>query len=130
MPPPGRRPSGLREAALGAALSLALLGSGCALLVPPSWRPRAPMALAGPIQPDGEATAAATSASTEDLSRAVAADRSRLLELVSDPTRALIGGPSEDELRDIAGRLPHLQNELAERVDGESGARIRHPVIR
>ncbi len=130
MPPRRRLESGRREAALGAALVVALLSSGCALLVPPSWRPQAPMALAGPIQLDGEASDFADSSSTEELSAAIAADQLRLIEIVSDPARAPIGGPTEGELRDIAGRLPHLQNELSERDDAESGARIRHPVIR
>ena len=61
---------------------------------------------------------------------AVAADRLRLSEIVSDPTRTTAGGPTEAELRDIAGRLPRLQDELASRSTGEPGARIRQPVIR
>ena len=129
--PPRTRPRiGLREAALGAALSIALIGSSCALLVPPSWRQRAPMALSGPLQLPGDAAVATDPTSTEGLSEAVTADRLRLLEIVSDPTHATVGGPTEDELRDIAGRLPRLQDELAERGDGESGTRIRHPAIR
>jgi len=121
---------GHRRRALGAAVSIALFGSSCALLVPASWRSRAPMALAGPLELPGDAAVATDPTSSEALSEAVAADRLRLSEIVSDPTRATVGGPTEAELRDIAGRLPRLQDELALRSSGESGARIRHPVIR
>jgi hypothetical protein len=119
----------------------AVFVSGCALLIPPSWRGRAPIPLAGSIEPEdangsrdaspipGELSPA--DASIEQLRLQVDADQRRLVELASRPG----GGPladeaSEAELHQIADRLPRLQRELERRGAGEEGGRTRQPVIR
>ncbi len=125
-----RRRRGIETRALVAALALGLLAAGCALVVPPAWRSRAPIPLAGPLEVPSDLPAASDPTHDEALAAAIATDRLRLVEIVSDPARVIIGGPGEEELREIASRLPRLQNKLDARPGAESGSRIRHPVIR
>ena len=129
-----RRPASAWRVAVLALVS-ATLGSGCAMLIPPSWRAHAPVPLAGPIPAlNPEASAEATewaSLSNEQLLRLVQADHDRLVEIASAEAAGPHATPeSEAELRAIADRLPALQAELVARGAGGPGSRTRHPVIR
>ena len=140
----GRTPSS-RSAKARTAIVLALcttLGtSGCALLLPPSWRGRAPVPLAGPISAselhgttlDGAGGIPIDPAelSDERLLSIVESDRRRLIEIASEADEGPLATPeSEAELREIANRLPLLQHELDSRATTRKGSSIRHPVIR
>ena len=123
----GRSPS-RRVAAIALLASAALHLAGCALLIPPSWRGRAPVPLAGPIDPDlidGSArhqdeTLAALP--DDQLAARVDADQARLIEIASRPGSA---SQSDDaELRAIADRLPRLQRELERRRGSEPGPQV------
>lgn len=120
----GRRRSAacqVRGSATALLLCAAIFSSGCALLIPPSWRGRAPLPLAGPLEEgalDGSGVDEAELAamSDEDLARRVEADRRRLEEIASRPGEGpLADETSEAELRELADRLPRLQRELARR---------------
>ena len=114
-------------------LAASIAWTGCALLIPPSWRGRAPLPLAGAV----DTTAAAARASAGDpaidpstltderLLLLVERDRNRLVEIATHVERA-----SDPELREIANRLPLLLRELESRGAPLPGSRIRHPVIR
>jgi hypothetical protein len=132
-----RRMTGERVARAGTALllCLAMLEVGCALLVPPRWRARAPLPLAGDMPParaSAELPAEELARlSNEELLARIDRDRERLVALASRPEPGALASPeSERELREIAGRLPVLQRELLERGTAGPGTRIRHPVIR
>jgi hypothetical protein len=133
------------RASIALLLCAGVLGSGCALLLPESWRGRAPIPLAGPIDPaelDGPGSGGADDLATlsdEQLHAIVEADRARLVEIASADDSGVVatteGGPDRRpeataELREIADRLPRLQRELDRRGGGPSSSRIRHPVIR
>jgi len=122
-----------RNAAIAWISCAGLLGSGCALLIPSSWRGSAPIPLAGPIDPaelDGPAAEDLARLSDEELRARVAADRERLSEIASTAETAPFETPeAEAELREIANRLPRMQRELESRGGGGAGSRIRHPVI-
>lgn len=132
----GRTPSS-RGAKARTAIVLALcttLGaSGCALLIPPSWRGRELVPLAGPIS-ESELTTAPlgnpAELSDERLLMMVEADQNRLVEIASDAGKAPHATRESEELREIAKRLPRLQDELESRGTTRAGASIRHPVIR
>lgn len=133
----GRTPSA-RGAKARTAIVLALcttLGaSGCALLIPPSWRGRELVPLAGPIS-ESELTTAPVGnpaeLSDERLLMMVEADQRRLVEIASDAGKAPHATrESEELLREIAKRLPRLQDELESRGTTRAGASTRHPVIR
>ncbi len=125
--------SALGAAALGCVAALVLGGTnlGCALLVPPVWRTRAPVPLAGPIEAELSSTPTGTPAA---IVAAITADRRELVAIVSEPMQ----DPSDREsaearasgLREIAIRLPALQEELRAAGGEQPGQRIRHPVIR
>jgi len=110
-------------------LAASIAWTGCALLVPPSWRERAPLPLAGPV--DTSATPAETagldpaSLSDEKLLQLVESDEKRLVEIATQTEP-----PSEQELRAIANRLPMLLRELESRGTPLPGSHVRHPVIR
>lgn len=118
------------------AASIALIASGgCALLIPPSWQPGAPLPLAGDVDTTLAEADAGTSAdgtplnpetlSDEQLLLLVEHDRNRLIELAAQEQQM-----SNPELREIANRLPLLLRELENRGAEPPGSRIRHPVIR
>ncbi len=121
------------KAGIAVILAASIAWTGCALLIPPSWRGRAPLPLAGAV----DTTVTPTSASAADaaidpstltderLLLLVEQDRNRLVELASHVERA-----SDPELREIANRLPRLLRELESRGTLLPGSRIRHPVIR
>jgi hypothetical protein len=109
-----------------------LASSGCALLIPPSWRGRAPIPLAGPIGADGMDAAASeqgppepSQLSDERLELLIDADQERLVELASHTgTGPAERQRTETELREIADRLPRLQHELDRRRGDASRATI------
>ena len=115
------------------ALCTTLGASGCALLIPPSWRGRELVPLAGPIS-ESELTTAPlgnpAELSDERLLMMVEADQRRLVEIASDAGKAPHATRESEELREIAKRLPRLQDELESRGTTRTGASIRHPVIR
>ncbi len=125
------------KAGIAAILAASIAWTGCALLIPPSWRGRAPLPLAGAVDTTVAAARTPTGASTADaaidpstltderLLLLVEHDRNRLVELASHVERA-----SDPELREIANRLPRLLRELESRGTLLPGSRIRHPVIR
>lgn len=117
------------RAGIAALLAAQVACTGCALLIPPSWRSRAPLPLAGPVDPSSvEAEGSAldpSGLSDERLLELVEQDRSRLVELAGGAERA----PNE-VLQEIANRLPRLQRELESRGAALPGTRKRHPVIR
>ena len=127
----GRSPS-RRVAAIALLASAALHLAGCALLIPPSWRGRAPVPLAGPIDPDlidGSArhqdeTLAALP--DDQLAARVDADQARLVEIASRPASDAKAASQSDaaELRAIADRLPRLQRELERRRGSEPGPQV------
>lgn len=137
-----RRRRTIDPSSFGLAIALALVlvlaaGNGCALLIPSSWRGRAPIPLAGPIPADAgldeQAGPVPDPASLPDarLRELVAADHARLVELASSQTTGPHASPAaETEMRTIALRLPALQRELESRGAAGEGSRIRHPVIR
>ena len=100
-----------RGAALMRGAALVLIGTtlGCALVVPPTWRPRAPVRLAGPLATELPSTPTGERAA---IVAAIAADQRELVAIVSEPSQ----DPSDTKLRAIADRLPALQEEL--RVTG------------
>jgi hypothetical protein len=134
-----RSPSARRaNARLAIALLLCtMLGtSGCALLLPQSWRGRAPVPLAGPIPPSAIDGAVAgplgnpAELSDARLSEIVEGDQQRLVEIASKTGDGpLATAEQEAELREIANRLPRFQHELASRDTTRSGS-SRRPVIR
>lgn len=112
-------------------LCSAVLASGCALLIPPSWRGHAPVPLAGPIDPAQQEGSAPLpvgdlgALSDARLEALVAADHQRLVEIASQRGAGpLADASSEAELRAIAARLPRLQRELARRSGNAAGERI------
>ncbi len=110
-------------------LAASIAWTGCALLIPPSWRGRAPLPLAGPVDtseaPESPAGLDPTSLSDEQLLRLVESDEKRLVEIATQTEP-----PSEQELREIANRLPLLLRELENRGTRLPGSHVRHPVIR
>jgi hypothetical protein len=129
--------AGERVARAGTAvlLGLALLQVGCALLVPPGWRARAPIPLSGDMPPArasaGLPAEELAALSDDELLARLDRDRERLVELAGQPGQGPLASPeSEREIREIADRLPVLQREIAERGAAPRGSRIRHPVIR
>lgn len=123
------RPGRLLACALVAAF---LTASGCALLIPPSWRGRAPVPLAGPIATEGADPAAGergplepSQLSDERLALLIDADQERLVELASrSETAPGERQRTETELREIADRLPRLQHELDRRRGEASRATL------
>jgi hypothetical protein len=112
--------SGLAPVALGLCLIIGL-SSGCALLVPASWRSDFDIGLFGPI--DGKPRASRPENATQldpdqrrlhmrQLAADIERDRQELIDLVVDP-EASERSPTEDPvLRRIVERLPERQNEL------------------
>jgi hypothetical protein len=132
-----RRMAGKRVARAGTAvlLGLALLQVGCALLVPPGWRARAPIPLAGDMPPARSSAGLPAeelgALPDDELLARIQRDRERLVELAGQTGQGPLASPEfEREIREIAERLPVLQHEIAERGAGPPGSRIRHPVIR
>ena len=119
--------SALGAAALGCVASFVLCGMtlGCALLVPPYWRTRAPIALAGPIETELSSTPTGPPA---EIVSAIAADQRKLVAIVSESSQDPEARAAE--LREIAVRLPALQEELRAVGGEQPGQRIRHPVIK
>jgi len=117
-------------------VGLALTQAGCcALLVPPSWRPRAPIPLAGPMPPpeavaSGEDSSDLTSLSDAQLDARLDAAREQLVGLTLAARDPGAGAGSEREMRELAEQLPLLQREKRARGSAGPGSRIRHPVIR
>jgi hypothetical protein len=109
-------------------LAAAVACTGCALLLPPSWRSPAPLPLAGPVDtttPSARETGLDPSTLTDDrLVFLVESDQNRLVEIATQAEP-----PSHEELREIANRLPLLLRELDKRGTRRPGSRIRHPVI-
>jgi hypothetical protein len=117
------------QAGIAAILAASIASTGCALLIPPSWRAGAPLPLAGPIDTTmaaaGDAGIDPSTLTDERLLVLVEHDRNRLVEIATRVEPA-----SDLELREIANRLPLLLRELESRGTSLPGSRIRHPVIR
>ena len=109
-------------------LCLAVTQAGCALLVPPAWRPRAPVPLHGEIPAADEPSEELAHLSDADLEARIQQDRERLLALTVQAEGPMATPETEREIRDLAQRLPQLQRESRARGSAP-GARIRHPVI-
>ncbi len=110
-------------------LAASIAWTGCALLLPPSWRGRAPVPLAGAVDSNPASAADATldpsSLTNERLLQLVEQDRSRLIEFATQVERA-----SESELRAIADRLSLLVRELESRGTPVPGSPNPQPVTR
>lgn len=102
-------------------LAASIAWTGCALLVPPSWRGRAPLPLAGPVDTGAASESPAgldpASFSDEKLQHLVDSDEKRLVEIAAQTEP-----PSEQELREIADRLPALLRELENRETRQPGS--------
>ena len=120
---------------IAAILAGSIAWTGCALLIPPSWRAGAPLPLAGPVDTTIAAASIGASAGDAALDPSTLTDE-RLLEIVEHDRRRLIEiathlePASDPELRAIASRLPLVLRELESRGTPLPGSRIRHPVIR
>ena len=117
------------KAGIAAILAASIAWTGCALLLPPSWRGRAPVRLSGSLDASPVTTADATldpsSLTDEQLRLLVEQDRDRLIELATQDER-----DSERELREIADRLPLLLRELESRGTPSPEPPSRKPVDR
>ena len=117
------------KAGIATILAASIAWTGCALLLPPSWRGRAPVPLAGALDPSPASAANASldpsSLTNERLLLLVEQDRSRLVEIATQAERA--GDP---ELHEIANRLPVLLRELERRGTPLPGSPSHQPVSR
>jgi hypothetical protein len=95
--------------------------SGCALLVPPSWRSDFDIGLFGPIDgkpraPQPESTAPLDPDQRrlhmEQLAADIERDRQELVDLVVDPEASERSPADDPVLRRIVQQLPERQNEL------------------
>jgi hypothetical protein len=112
-------------------LSVVCAGAlSCALLVPKSWRVGTPVPLAGPIHANDAKTDDWSEISTKDLATQVDADHRRLMEIAATTEGEDTAERRLEEAREIAERLPALQEELRSRGGDASGPRPHHPTIR
>lgn len=111
-----------RLAPIALALCFAIgFSSGCALLVPPSWRSDFDIGLFGPIDgrsraPQPESTAPLDPDQRrlhmEQLAADIERDRQELVDLVVDPEASERSPVDDPVLRRIVEQLPERQNEL------------------
>lgn len=117
------------KAGIAAILAASIAWTGCALLLPPSWRGRAPVRLSGSLDASPVTTADATldpsSLTDERLRLLVEQDRSRLVELATQDERG-----NQRELREIADRLPGVLRELESRATPPPESPSPEPVSR
>jgi len=112
--------SGLVPIAIGLCLTIGF-SSGCALLVPPSWRSDFDIGLFGPIDGKPRARQPESTAPLDpdqrrlymrQLAADIERDRQELVDLVVDPGASERSPADDPVLRRIVEQLPERQNEL------------------
>ncbi len=112
--------SGLARVALGLCFTIGL-SSGCALLVPPSWRSEFDIGLFGPIDGKRRAHQQESAAPLDpgqrrlrmrQLAGDIERDRQELIDLVVDPGASERSPADDPMLRRIVEQLPERQNQL------------------